>query len=124
MIRKLEMPKEYGPYSRKQSAEVNELVASSGELWGAAARNIYAGSDPAVKAFLERLQEGVTEIEFVTIVEPGRGRDPAQVRWPRGHPGVREVESNEVIAKLGKSRARMLGDVVAIPVRITKRVDE
>jgi hypothetical protein len=117
------MPKEYGPYSRKQSAEDNELVASSGELWGSAERNIYAGDAPAARAFRQELEVGFTGIEFVTTVEPGPGSDPAQVRWRRGQRGVRDVEFDEMVTQLGSARAKRLREVVAIPVRITKRVD-
>lgn len=118
------MPKEYGAYSRKQSAEDNERVASSGELWGAAARNIYAGDVPAAKAFRAALEIGFTGIEFMTTLEPGPGSDPAQVRWRKGQPGVRNVAFAEMVTELGAARAKKLGEMVAIPVRITKRVDQ
>ena len=99
------MPKEYGPYSRKQrTAENNELVASSGELWGAAERNIYAGDVPAARAFRQELEVGFTGIEFVTTVEPGPGSDPAQVRWRRGQRGVRDIEFDEMVTRLGSAR--------------------
>jgi hypothetical protein len=117
------MPKEYGPYSRKQSVEDNQLVVSSEEVWGAAARNIYAGDVPVVKAFREELPEGFAGIEFVTTVEPGPGSDPTQVRWRQGQQGVRNVEFDEMVSRVGIARAKKLGEVVAIPVRITKRVD-
>ncbi len=117
------MAKEYGPFSRKQGAKDNELVGSSGEVWGAAERNIYAGDKPAVKAFRERLPEGFTGIEFCTPVGPGRGSDPAVVRWRQGQPGVRDVPFAEMVTRLGPERARRLGEAVAIPARITKRVD-
>jgi hypothetical protein len=117
------MPKEYGPYFRKQSAEDNELAASAGEVWGAAARNIYAGDVPEVKAFRGELEVGFAGIEFVTTIEPGPGSDPAQVRWRQGQRGVRDVAFDEMVTRLGLARAKRLQEAVAIPVRITKRVD-
>ena len=94
------MPKENGPYSRKQSAEDNQLVVSSQEVWGAPARNIYAGDVPVVKEFREELSEGFTGIEFMTSVEPGPGGDPTQVRWRQGQPGVRNVEFDEMVRRV------------------------
>jgi hypothetical protein len=123
MIEEQRMSDEYGPFSRRQSLEDNDLVAASGELWGAAERNIYAGSKPAARAYREPLPDGFTGIEFMTEVEPGPGSDPAQVRWRQGQRGVRNVEWAEMVTRLGLSRAKRLQEVVAIPVRITKRVD-
>ncbi len=98
----------YGPFHRLQSAELNELVATSNKLWGRPSRNVYAGRFPAVRAFVGPLPPGRTGIEFETPVRPGPASQPDVARWYQGDPGVESIEGE---------------DAVAISVRILKRMD-
>ncbi len=98
----------YGPFHRLQSKDLNRRVEASGKLWGKPARNIYAGRTPCVKAYEGPLPQGRTGIEFYTPIKPGLGSQPGKARWFRGEEGVEEINGEEA---------------VAIPVRITRRVD-
>ncbi|HEY0144383.1 MAG TPA: hypothetical protein VGF48_26100 [Thermoanaerobaculia bacterium] len=95
-------------YHRYQSAADNELVASTGKLAGRAPRNIAVSMFPKVKAFLGRLADDRSGIEFTTEVPPDDGCPPGLAYWSEGQPGVEVLERNEL---------------VAIPVTIIKRND-
>lgn len=80
-------------------------MESTGKVGGRAARNIYAGTIPMVKAFDGPLPDGRQGIEFYTSVKPDPGGVPGRPTWSRGHPGVEVVDD----------------ELVMIPARITKR---
>ena len=95
----------YGPYHRLQSRHDNDLMESTGKVGGRAARNVYAGSIPMVKAFDGPLPDGKNGIEFYASVKPDPGGAPGRPTWSRGRPDVEVLDD----------------EMVAIPVRITKR---
>ena len=103
-------PARFGPFHRRTRSDPseNEKVVSSGEVWGRPRGNIYAGLFPAVKAWVGPLPEGFVGFEFYTDIEPDAGRSPDWPQWSEGRPGVRVIER---------------GELVAIPVIVTKRQD-
>jgi hypothetical protein len=74
---------------------------------GRAPRNTFASDIPSVKAYEGPLPENARGIEFSTPVEPYPYGVPGKPTWPRGHPGVLDID----------------GDTVGIPARFTKRRD-
>lgn len=103
----------HGPFHRRQGAVFNELMETSGIIGGKAARNIFAGSRPKVKAFEGPLPPDAPGIEFYSETPPARYSPPGQAYWPQGAPGVLELDPDP---RDGQER-------VGIRVRITKRVD-
>jgi hypothetical protein len=78
-----------GPYHRLiDPPDLIEKIASSGELHGAPARNIFASDFPKVKAYRGPLPEGQKGFEFETDVEPDHGCPPDQAFWSNRRPGV------------------------------------
>ncbi|HUR83180.1 MAG TPA: hypothetical protein VM733_20655 [Thermoanaerobaculia bacterium] len=99
----------YGPFHRLQSAEENELVASTGKVGGRPARNIAAGLFPKVKAYDGPLPAGFTGVEFFTGVAPDAWHVPGCPVWSGPRAGVENSIDDP--------------DLVLIAVTIVKRVD-
>jgi hypothetical protein len=99
-----------GPFHRRSAhnpAE-NELIVSSGVIWGRPPGNFFAGLVPCVKAWDGPLPEGYVGVEFFTDVEPDPWSVPKAPEWSQGRPGVIILDRNEL---------------VAIPVLVTMRRD-
>lgn len=103
----------YGPFHRLQSAVDNERMVSTGIVGGKRARNIYAGSQPKVKAFVGPLPAGKTGIEFYSAAPPDEQTPPHRAEWSKGAPGVAELEPDPIDGE----------EVVGIRVRVTRRAD-
>jgi hypothetical protein len=102
-------PAKFGPFHRRQfDPDENEKICASGQIWGRPPRYIYAGLFPAVKAWNGSLPEGIAGVEFYTNVQPDPGTAPSSPQWTEGHAGVIILEK---------------GELVAIEVVVTKRVD-
>ena len=101
--------REYGPFHRFQDAAANELMCSTSLVGGRPDRNIAAGLFPRVKARLGSLPPSRCGIEFFTAVAPDDDV-PRLPTWTIGRVGVVQSEDDP--------------DLVLIPVRIVKRVDE
>lgn len=103
----------YGPFHRLQSAVDNERMANTGIVGGKRARNIYAGSQPKVKAFVGPLPAGKAGIEFYSEAAPGEQTPPHRAEWSKGAPGVIELEPDPKDHE----------EVVGIRVKIKRRAD-
>jgi hypothetical protein len=103
----------YGPFHRLQSAVDNERMARTGIVGGKRARNIYAGSQPKVKAFVGPLPLGKAGIEFYTMAPPDQQTPPHRSEWSKGAPGVMDLGADP---KDGE-------EIVGIRVKITRRAD-
>src|SRR5947208_3501693 len=79
---------EYGPYWRYQTKELNDLMCSSHQMGGRPRRNVFASSIPEVKAFDGHLEEGMTGIEFYTLVAPNKDHVPCQPTWSGTPAGI------------------------------------
>jgi len=103
-------PARFGPFHRRTHIDPKEnaKVATSKQVWGRRAGNVYAGLRPAVKAWNGPLPEGIVGFEFYTDVEPDPGHAPDWPKWTEGRAGVLAVEG---------------GEAVAISVIVTKRQD-
>jgi len=99
-------PARFGPFHRRCEPRPDEIheVLASGELWGRARRNFFAGLIPAVKAWDGPLPADAIGVEFYTDVEPDPWSVPGWPEWSEGRPGV-----------IGREP----GDLVAIPVVVT-----
>lgn len=93
-------PARFGPFHRRTSFDPseNEKVVSTGEVWGRARGNVYAGLFPAVKAWRGPLPDGVIGYEFYTDVEPDASSAPSWPQWSEPNPGVRVIVRDEVVA--------------------------
>jgi hypothetical protein len=105
-----EKPARFGPFHRRSAmkSDENELISSSGQLWGGPRRNFFAGLIPVVKAWDGPLPDGVVGVEFFTNVPPDRWGVPGWPQWTEGSAGVIVLEK---------------GELVAIEVVVTKRRD-
>lgn len=103
----------YGPFHRLQSAVDNERMTVTGIVGGKRARNIYAGSEPKVKAFVGPLPHGKVGIEFYSAAAPDEQTPPHRAEWSKGAPGVMELGADP---KDGE-------EVVGIRVEIRRRAD-
>jgi hypothetical protein len=94
------LPGRFGPFHRRSESKPheNDLICSSGQLWGRARRNFYAGLIPAVKAWSGPLPANAVGIEFYCNVEPDRGSVPGEPEWTGPRPGVIVIEVDEVVA--------------------------
>jgi len=61
---------------------------ASGEIWGRAARNVFASEIPKVKAYEGPLPPGERGIEFVTDVSPDPYSVPGSPTWSGPRDGV------------------------------------
>jgi hypothetical protein len=75
-----------------------EEVRASGELWGRARRNVFAGLIPAVKAWEGPLPQNAIGVEFYTDVPPDPWSVPGWPEWTEGQPGVSVLEPGELVA--------------------------
>jgi hypothetical protein len=75
-----------------------EEVCASGELWGRARRNVFAGLIPAVKAWEGPLPHNAIGVEFYTDVPPDPWSVPGWPEWTEGQPGVSVLEPGELVA--------------------------
>jgi hypothetical protein len=93
-------PARFGPYHRRSHhyPEENELITSSGMIWGKPRGNYFAGIIPCVKAWDGSLPEGIVGTEFYTDVEPDPWSAPHWPEWSEGRPGVIILERNELVA--------------------------
>jgi hypothetical protein len=100
----------FGPFHRRSETkpDENELIVSSGQLWGRPRRNFFAGLFPAVKAWEGPLPEDVVGVEFFTNVPPDPWSVPGWPEWTEGSPEVIVLER---------------GELVAIEIVVTKRRD-
>ena len=78
--------------------EENDLVSSSGQVWGRPRRNFFAGLVPAVKAWDGPLPENAVGVEFFTNVRPDPWSIPGWPHWTEGSPGVIVLEEGELVA--------------------------
>lgn len=78
--------------------EENDLVCSSGQLWGRPRRNFFAGFVPAVKAWDGSLPEDAVGVEFFTDVPPDSWSVPNWPQWTEGSTGVIVLEKGELVA--------------------------
>ena len=90
----------YGPYHRRCSDDPDliDVVLKTGELRGRRRRNIYAGAFPYVKAWNGPLPADTTGFEFYTDVAPDPDTPLEWPQWSEGRPGVKIIESGEVVA--------------------------
>jgi hypothetical protein len=80
----------YGVYCRKetnlQTKEIAIVQASSGEIWGTAARYGYTAT---VRGYAMPLQNGERGIDFTTEICPEPNQGPLHVNWYAGRtPGI------------------------------------
>ena len=100
---------EYGPYWRYQSKELNDLMWNSQHVGGRPRRNVCVGTIPEVKAHDGHLEEGMSGIEFHTLVRPNKNHVPCEPTWSGTRPGIIHPKDDP--------------DLVLIAARIVKRVD-
>jgi RHS repeat-associated protein len=93
----------YGPFHRRQTSSMNQLMVSSGLIGGKTPRG---GFKPAVQAWNGPLPDDFTGLEFYTTIKPSSAT-PAWSYWHEGHPGVIIIND----------------DTVGIPFILSKRVD-
>jgi len=79
-------------------SEENDLVVSSGQLWGMPRRNFYAGLVPAVKAWDGPLPKDAVGVEFFTNVPPDPWSVPGWPQWTEGSPDVIVLETGQLVA--------------------------
>jgi hypothetical protein len=99
----------YGPFYRVgDPPEVVRKIIESGELWGAAPRNIFRSSIPKVKAYRGELPAGVKGIQFETEIPPDFGSVPDKPCWSNvpSRPGV------VVEGEFAKIRVRIIKETV------------
>ena len=98
--------REYGPFHRRPGRQTNEEMtkARNGTLDEVQGKTNSTGIEPSVDAHNGPLPPGQPGYEFYTPIRPRPGSAPGWAQWPRGYPGVRDI--NE--------------DVVAIPCRVTR----
>jgi hypothetical protein len=89
----------FGPFHRRSEArpDENEVICWTGQVWGRARRNFYAGLVPAVKAWDGPLPEKAVGVEFYTDVAPDPWSAPGWPEWTLGRPGVFEVGNGELV---------------------------
>lgn len=93
-------PSKFGPFHRRSESkpEDNELICSTGQLWGRPRRNFFAGLIPAVKAWDGPLPDGAIGVEFYTDVAPDSWSVPGWPEWTEGSVGVIVLEKGELVA--------------------------
>jgi hypothetical protein len=84
-------------------------MGATGRVGGRAARNVYAGAFPQVKAHDGHLEAGMAGIEFYTLVKPNKDHAPCFPTWSGRRAGVIHPPDDP--------------DLVLIAARIVKRVD-
>jgi len=95
----------YGPFHRLgDSPDTVTKILTSGELWGAPPRNIFASDIPAAKAYVGPLPPGAKGFEFYTTVAPNAGTPPGQALWtgPRSGVTVEPFEYAKIPVKVTK----------------------
>lgn len=95
-----ERPARFGPFHRRSEMkpEENDLVCTSGQLWGAPRRNFYSGLFPAVKAWDGPLPQNAVGVEFFTDVAPDAWSVPGWPQWSEDSPGVIVLRKGELVA--------------------------
>ena len=78
--------------------EENDLVCTSGQLWGAPRRNFYSGLFPEVKAWDGPLPQDAVGVEFFTDVAPDPWSVPGWPQWSEDSPGVIVLTKGELVA--------------------------
>lgn len=92
-------------YHRYQTdPELAAKQQASGQVWGRAARNVFASDIPKVKAYVGPLPDGVSGIEFTTDVPPDPGCPPGKAVWSGPRSGVVvEDDFAKIAVKIVKS---------------------
>jgi hypothetical protein len=105
-------PARFGPFHRRCEPRPEEVdqIARSGEIWGRARRNFFAGLIPAVKAWEGRLPSDAIGVEFFTDVEPDPSSIPGWPEWSEGRVGVVVLDAGELVA-------------IPVVVTITRKVE-
>lgn len=99
--------------SPTQGAETAAQQESSGEVWGRARQNVFAGTTPVVQAYMGRLPEGARGIEFVTDVPPNPGTVPGAGAWSLGSRGPASPG-------VGGTALRVEGEFAKLRVTVTR----
>lgn len=72
-----------------QTEQDIKMQIESREIWGKAAHNIFQSDIPKVKAYVGKMPQGKSGIEFTTDVPPDPNTPPHLATWSGNRPGVK-----------------------------------